>query len=187
MKQTFLTVLAVLLTVSVIYFWYDKTNAKDEIAYIELNTVIEKYQGMIDARSEFEAKSKTMRANVDTLVAEWEAELKAYEKERKSMSKKEIELKQELLRNKQQQINGYSEATEKKIQEEEQLSSQNVLNEINEFVMDFGKKSGYGFVIGANGTGNLLYANEDYNLTDAILEGLNKEYNRGKGIKVETD
>jgi outer membrane protein len=182
MKRTTLTTLIIILTASTTYFWYNILNSDDEIAYIELNILLSEYQGMKDARSEFEKRSKTMRANVDTLLLEWEGELKAYEKERKNMSEKENELKQELLRNKQQQINNYSEAIEKKITEEDQVSSQNVINVINEFIMEYGKESGYKFVLGANGTGNVLYADEAINLTKEVLDKLNKEYNKDNGV-----
>ncbi len=31
-------------------------------------------------------------------------------------------------------------------------------------------------MLGATGQGNLLYADQAYNITDEIIEGLNKEY-----------
>ena len=59
------------------------------------------------------------------------------------MSKKELELKQQLLSNKQQQINNYQQAVQKQIQEEDQKATQTVINDINDYVKAFGKEKGY--------------------------------------------
>ena len=131
---------------------------------------------MQDAKKEYQKKVAVWKSNSDTLMAEWKNELKAYEKEHKNMTKKERELKEELLRNKQAQINQYQEAIKQKSHDEEQVLSQTAVNAINDYIKDYGKKHGYKYIIGATGQGNLLYANEDNNLTDIIIEGLNKEY-----------
>ncbi len=70
-------------------------------------------------RAEFEAKAKTLKSNVDSLVVGWQKELKIYEKERSKMTKKELALKQELLGNKQQQINNYQQAIQHQVEEED--------------------------------------------------------------------
>ena len=62
---------------------------------------------MKQVRIEFQQKTKVWQASSDTLIAKWQEELKKYEKERTSLSVKEKQLKEELLLNKQQQINGY--------------------------------------------------------------------------------
>jgi outer membrane protein len=92
------------------------------------------------------------------------------------MSKKEMELKQELLSNKQQQINSYQKAIQGKIQEEDQKASQTVINDINDYVKEYGKEHSYRIIFGASGSGNVMYADEASDLTDEILEGLNSEY-----------
>jgi outer membrane protein len=150
----------------------------DKIAYVDTNVLMQKYEGMKLARLEYEQKAKVWQANSDTLVKEWEAELKNYEKDRAKMSAKERQLKEELLRNKQQQINNYRQATQAKAKEEEQRLTQTVINKVNEYITEYGKKHGYKYVLGANGSGNLLYADKKNDITDVILEGLNKEYKK---------
>lgn len=147
----------------------------DKIAFVDTNVLMQKYEGMKLARLEFEQKSKVWQANSDTLIKEWEAELKNYEKERSQMSAKERTLKEELLRNKQQQINNYRQATQMKAKEEEQKLTQTVVNTVNEYISEYGKKHGYKYILGANGSGNLLYAEKKNDITEVILEGLNKK------------
>ena len=87
-----------------------------------------------------------------------------------------LKLKQELLGNKQQQINGYQEAIQKKIQEEDKKVTQTVINDINDYIKEYGKNHGYKIIFGASGGGNIMYADESTDLTEEILKGLNEEY-----------
>ena len=63
------------------------------------------------------------------------------------MTKKEISLKQELLNNKQQQISSYQQAIQKQIQEEDKKATQTVINDINDYVKEYGKKKGYKIIL----------------------------------------
>ena len=147
-----------------------------ELVYVDINKLLEGYKRTKVVRAEFETKAKTLNANVDSLMADWQKELKAYEKERPKMTKKELELKQQLLSNKQQQVNNYQQAIQKQIQEEDQKVTQTVINDINDYVTEFGKQRNYKIIFGATGGGNIMYANESTDLTEKVLEGLNKEF-----------
>ena len=149
---------------------------KGDTAYIDVNVLFEEYKGTKASKKNFEAKKLVLQSNVDSLLNDWKKELKYYEKERSSMSKKELALKQELLSNKQQQINGYQQAIQKQIREEEQKLTQTVFNQLNAYIKEYGKEKGYKYILGATGSGGLLYADETDNITEEVLKGLNQEY-----------
>lgn len=52
-----------------------------------------------------------------------------------------------------------------------------VWNQLNQYIMEYGKKHRLSFVFGANGNGNIMYANEEKNITDEILTYVNDRYN----------
>ncbi|MEX0313281.1 MAG: OmpH family outer membrane protein [Allomuricauda sp.] len=150
--------------------------SKSELVYVDINRLVEGYERTKVERKAFSKKTNTMKANVDSLMVDWQTELKSYEKERLSMTKKELDLKQELLQTKQQQINNYQQAIQKQIQEEDKKMTQTVLNDINGFVSDYGKEHGYKIILGAKGDGNIMYAQDASDLTQAILHQLNNQY-----------
>lgn len=153
-----------------------KTYEKSQQVYVDVNKLIDGYNRTKEVRAEFETKAKTLNANVDSLMVNWQDELKAYEKERSKMTKKELELKQQLLSNKQQQLNNYQQAIQKQIQEEDQKATQTIINDINDYVKLYGKENDYDIIFGATGAGTIMYASEMADLTDKVLEGLNKEF-----------
>lgn len=147
-----------------------------ELVYVDVNKLLDGYGRTKVEREKFQIKAKTLSANVDSLVVDWQLELKKYEKEHSKMTSKEKELQQELLSNKQQQINNYQQAIQKQIQEEDKKSTQTVINDINDYVKDYGKTHNHKIIFGASGAGNIMYADKTTDLTETVLEGLNKEY-----------
>lgn len=153
------------------------SSSKSELVYVDVNQLLEGYDRTKVEQQAFEKKAAVMKANVDSLLTDWQDELKTYEKERASMTEKELALKQELLQSKQQQINNYQQAIQKQIQEEDQKMTQTVVNDINDYVKEYGKKHSHPIIFGAHGNGNIMYAEQATDLTDIILEGLNMQYN----------
>lgn len=173
-----LVLLIVLLALSFSIFSIFKISHSSKLVYVDINKLLEGYSRTKIVRAEFETKAKTMNANVDSLMNDWQKEIKLYEKERSGMTAKELKLKQELLGNKQNQINNYQEAVQKKLQEEDKKVTQTVINDINDYVKEYGEKHNYDIIFGASGSGNIMYAKETTDLTNVILQGLNKEFEK---------
>ena len=167
-----LSVLA--LTASLATFFISQSTS--ELVYVDVNKLLEGYDRTKVDRQTFTEKANVMKANVDSLMVDWQNELKTYERERTAMTKKELALKQELLQTKQQQINNYQQAIQKQIQEEDQKMTQTVVNDINDYVKEYGKEHGHRIIFGAQGSGNIMYAEQGTDLTDKVLEGLNQQY-----------
>ncbi len=165
-----------LIAIAASIFMFFQLQSSSELVYVDVNKLLDGYSRTKIVRAEFEDKAKTLNANVDSLMTDWQNELKTYEKERSKMSKKELELKQELLGNKQQQINNYQQAIQKQIQEEDKKSTQTVINDINDYVKEYGKTNNHKIIFGASGSGNIMYADDATDLTQDILEGLNADF-----------
>ena len=97
-------------------------------------------------------------------------------KERSAMTKKENELKQELLRNKQQQVGNFQQAIQRQSEEEDNKLSAEVVNEVNAYIQEYGEHHHYKIIIGANSSGNVLYAQDGVDITQDVLKGLNEAY-----------
>ena len=174
MKKLTFPVALLALFLSALSLFQNSSSSKQ--VYVDVNKLLEGYERTKSERLKFEAKSVNLKANVDTLLTQWQDELKAYEKERASLSKRELELRQELMVNRQQQINNYQEAVQKQIKEENTKMTQTVINDINDYVKSFGEENGYTIIFGAVGGGNIMYADDVSDLTNEVLEGLNSEY-----------
>lgn len=174
MKKLGLPISVLALLLSIASFFY--TTSKNELVYVDINKLMEGYNRTKVEKKVFNAETNKLKANVDSLLVSWQDELKTYEKEKASMSKKELMLKQELLQNKQQQLNSYQQVVQEQIKDNDQKLTQTIVNDINDYVKEYGEEQGYNIIFGAGGNGNIMYANDISNITSDVLERLNSEY-----------
>lgn len=146
------------------------------IAYVDSNKLLENYEGMKSARQAFQQKASVWQANIDTLKAELDREVKKYEAEKKGMTAKEKSLSEELIKAKQQQFVDYQKGIQQKSQQEDYQMTEQVLMEVNVFIEEYGKNKGYEVIFGATNTGNIVYAKEYLDITEELQQLLNDNY-----------
>ncbi len=168
-----LNICLILTTAAAIAMQYINT---PRIAYVKSNILLNKFEGFVHATKAYEEKSKVWQANIDTLKNEFQAYLARFEAEKSSMTAKERELNEELIKNKQKQLVQYQQGIQQKAQEEDQAMTQKVLNEVNSFLSDYGKRHNYTIIFGATEVGNIVYADEAKDITEDVLKELNQKY-----------
>ncbi|MDC1161841.1 hypothetical protein OAT18_00205 [Tenacibaculum sp.] len=82
-------ILAVLATILSIVTFVLSQNSSEQV-YVDVNKLLDGYKRTKIVRGEFQKTAKTLKLNVDSLVTDWQKELKLYEKERSKFSKKEL-------------------------------------------------------------------------------------------------
>lgn len=102
-----------------------------QVVYVDTNRLLEHYEGMKAARQAFQQKTTQWQANIDTLRSEWQRAVSAHEASKATMSKKEQQLSEELLRTKQQQLVEYQQGIRQQSQQEDQQMTERVLTEVN--------------------------------------------------------
>lgn len=176
MKSSIHVVLFSILFLSTSYLFYRQFSQSNDLVYVDSARLLNGYKGMTDARATFQQKAVVWRANVDTLINEIQNDIKKFEKESAGMTAKERDLTRQLLQTKQQQLADYQKATNEKATQEDNQMTKQVLDEVNLFIKDYGKKKGLRIILAATDYGNIAYAKEGIDITDEILEGLNKKY-----------
>lgn len=176
MKQKLLLPIGVanllgIIALSVFIFTKDQ-----KVVYVDSAKLLNEYQGMKDARAAYQQKVAGWKANIDTLASDVQKQILKYEKEAASMSAKERQLSQELIRNKQKQFNDYQQATSAQAQQEDAKMTGQIVTQINAYLKKHGESKGYKIIMAATEYGNVAYADKDLDITDAVLDGLNKEY-----------
>jgi outer membrane protein len=147
----------------------------NDIVYVDSAKLMDGYKGMIEARKEYEKKHSAWQANVDTLTKDVQDAIKKYSKDLALGSDKEKQLSKELIQSKQKELYDYQNAVKQNAAQEEDRLNKNVFSTVNAYLIRYGKKNGYKMIlIAANG--NIAYADPSMEITDKIVEDLNKEY-----------
>jgi len=173
LRRNLLSLIAILLVVFL--FLYTFIFGSTKVAYVDSGKLLSGYKAMIEARKEFDKKQTAWQANIDTLTRDVQDAIKKYEKTAALGTDKEKQLAKELISSRQKQLYDYQGAIKQNAGQEEQRLTQNVLSTVNTYLLRYGKKHGYKMIlIAANG--NIAYADNDMDITDRIVEDLNKEY-----------
>jgi outer membrane protein len=173
-SQSGIFVVATLCLIVFLYLW-TFIFSSDKIGYVDSSKLLNEYKAMVQARAEFEKKQAGWRSNIDTLTSEVKSVMSKYEQLTVSGSAGEKQMAKELIGTKQKQLYDYQNTIRQNAQQEEQKLTQNVLTTVNAFLLKYGKSNGYKLIlIAANG--NIAYAEPSMDITDKIVEALNKEY-----------
>lgn len=172
----FLLVLGLLNLLGIIILGSFYITNRQELVYVDSGKLVNGYQGMIDARQDYQKKTIQWRANIDTLTAEVKRSIMDYEQGSSNMTAKEKQLSQELIRAKQGQLMQYQQAMKSQAQQEDSKMTSDVLTQVNAYIRKYGEAHGYTIILAATEYGNIAYAKENLDITSTILDGLNKEY-----------
>lgn len=176
MRITWQGILFSILILSNSFLLFQHFFQSNDLVYVDSARLLNGYKGMTDARAVFQQKAVVWRANVDTLINEIQNDIKKFEKESAGMTAKERDLSRQLLQTKQQQLADYQKATSEKATQEDNQMTKQVLDEVNLFIKDYGKKKGLRIILAATDYGNIAYAKDGIDITEEILAGLNKKY-----------
>ena len=92
------------------------------------------------------------------------------------MRKKERQLAQELMKSKQLQLQNYQKAIQQQSAQEDAAATEKVLTSVNTFLKEYGERKNYKIIMGAYSSGNIIYAQEGLDITDEVIDALNKNY-----------
>jgi outer membrane protein len=176
MKTAFEIGFKLLMVFGIVGLLFLQLKSDDSIVYVDAMKLMNGYNGMKEARKEYEAKAEIWKSNLDSLQTELESKINEYQTKQASLTVKEKELTEELLQSKQQQFMNYQQVISEKIQKEDQELTTKVLAKVNDYIKKYGEDKGYDIIMAATQYGNIVYSDKGKDITDMVLDGLNKEY-----------
>lgn len=169
-------VVAGFVVVIALLLWIKFTTPR--IAYVRSGKVVEGYFGMKESRKQFENKVVEWQSNIDTLKSNFQKNLNTYNHEMAKLSGSEKKRRESLLEMEQGKVEQYQQAIEKKAEEEEKKMLQGSLNQINSYIENYASAQGFDMVFGVTLSGNILYGKESIDITEEVLNGMNKSYKK---------
>ncbi len=161
-----------------------KEDSPVKIAYIDVDSLMKKYQYCIDYTEILKKKTETIQNTLNNKglslqkqVADFQSKMQsgAYTREQAESVQMSLQKKQLQLQNLQQSLAGEFEKEQTKYNDALRDSLHNFLKAYNDTY-------GYNFVISKAGD-NILLADEKFNITEDVIKGLNKRYKPSKEIQ----
>jgi len=162
--------------------------AEQKIGYIDSQKILVQYKKAQEIRNEFEKKVKEWKNEVNRRQQELEKLQKDLQTQSFMLTEEARVRKIEELQKKKTELENYINEIYRKEGLAENLNKelmQPLLQEIDTIVSEIAEEEEYSYILDAS-TGVVLYADDIYDITDRIIETLNRKYMpEFEGEKVE--
>ena len=155
------------------------------IVYINIDTVINNYDFYFDLKQAFEKKYKTSEAELASREKAYKKEVEDYQYkiQRGLVTRSDAQKLEQQLLGQQQNLLALQENLRLELAEEEQVMLRQVLDAITGYLEELQSQYNYQFVFGTTTIGgNVLYADKKLDITNAVINGLNERYKKGRNI-----
>jgi outer membrane protein len=148
------------------------------IVYINIDSLLNNYLYFSDMQEEFADKQSEAEADLNLRSRQYESSALDYQnKVQKGLvtRREAAEMEQQLMQA-QQELLQYRDELTMQLAEEEQVRNRRLINEIMEYLVEYNKEFNYQFIFSNSFGDNVLFANNQLDITDSVLEGLNEQY-----------
>lgn len=154
------------------------TDGKLKIAYVDLDSIQEKYQYYKEKMVEFDKKKEDADRQLNTAFQRIEEERIAFAKKGQAITQAEYENFQRSYQGKMQNLEEQKRNMENAISTDGVKMLEELKTKINGFLETYNKEKGYSYIFSTSNSLNVLfYKDSAYNITNEVVDGLNKAYN----------
>ena len=160
------------------------TSAVVKLAYVDLDSLQEKYLLYKEKMIEFERKKESADRDLNNAFQRIENERIAFAKRGESITQAEYENFQRSYQGKMQNLEEQKRSMENDISIEGAKTMEDLRSRIDKFLTEYNKTKKYSYIFSYSGAINFLfYKDSAYNITEEVVAGLNAEYNKTSGKK----
>jgi outer membrane protein len=158
-------------------------NAK--IAYINIDSLNEKYEYIKDKSKEIRAKQAAIEGSINSMYTKFQQEVADFQQAVQAGIRPEAELKKEEARLQQKQMEIANKEKQLQVLSEEVAATQSdMLQNVSKFIESYNNnKFDYILAYTKSNISSVLYANPSLEITNEIVNGLNEEYRLKKTPK----
>lgn len=160
------------------------------IAYVNSDSLLAKYNYMNDIQDQLDKHQAKLEKEYQNRAEGLQNEIEDFKRTANTMTIAQAKAQQQNLQQKQQNLYQYQQSLSQQLAEHQADLTNKLYDKVAEYLKGYGKKHNLQVVLTYTKGSGVLYANDSLDITNAVVEGLNKEYNgeNGKGeSKADTD
>ncbi|MGL5682429.1 MAG: OmpH family outer membrane protein [Marinifilaceae bacterium] len=150
-----------------------------KVVYINTDTLLNKYKMAQELNEAFLKTQEERRTELNVKARELDKEANEFEYKVKNngfiSEARAIDARDQILLKQQKLQKLQQEMTDKMLVEQSELNKK-LYDSITEFLKDFNRQHNYNIVLSTTLGGNVLFAQEGYDITEDVITGLNQTY-----------
>lgn len=160
-----------------------------KIAYINSDSVLEKYEYLKANRVQLEQKTKKIEQEYRNRAQGLQNEITAYQRNVSSMTLGQVKAVEEDLGKKQQNLQMYQQSISQQLMEEEAKLNRELYDRVTKYLQKYARDKNLHVVLKYDLSSDVLFAGEALDVSADVIQGLNDEYKQeksGAGVKKDT-
>jgi len=152
------------------------------IAYVELDSVIARFDMAIDKTADLEEKTKNSEAELNAKSQAFDRDVRDYQnKAQKGLITRATAAEMEqTLAQQQQSLLALRDQMASSLNEESLVAQRQILDYINQYLVEYNADHGFQYILAKQFPGPILFADTTMDITDEVIAGLNTKYNAEK-------
>ena len=149
------------------------------VAYLNVDSLLMNYTFAQEASDKLMSKQEDARVKMNTKLRTFQNEVADFQRNLENnafMSRERAEKEQQRLAKKEQELQELEAKLTQDIMIENQKLNQQLADSLNNFLQIFNADGRYHVILSNSAKDNVLMANEQYDITDEVVNGLNARY-----------
>ena len=144
--------------------------------YVQVDSLLKNYEFFKDTRKELENKNFQLENELTTKGRSLQNEVQFFQQRAQTMTPEQARSTEAQLMKKQQDLMAYRDQSAQALGQEEAKKNEELYKNIRAYIEKYNKDNQFEYVLGYSLGGGILFANPSLDVTQKILDGLNKEY-----------
>jgi outer membrane protein len=161
---------------AIIILIFTSCQQQQKIGFIDNATLINDYQEKKDIEAGLQTKIDAFQKRTDSLRKMFQLEINDAEIKARRMSQKNVQKLSKDLQDKEAALSQRVQFEQQQIAQESQTKNDTLIKKVKDFIKDYGTKNGYEYILGSNEGGSVMFGKKTNDLTQTILDLLNKQY-----------
>jgi outer membrane protein len=196
-KLSVILYVVLFLAVAALYFLHFSGNSKTKksvtisnapgssaqgIAYINIDSVIFKFDMFLDRRNDLMSKQKSAEAELNSKGTQYQKDVKDYQdKANKGLITRATATQiEQSLGQQQQELVSLRDKLQSNLVDEEQVMNRQILEYITKFLEENKADYNYQYILGKSFGSVVLYSDDSQDITQKVLDAINKKYKTEK-------
>jgi len=154
---------------------------KDQIVYVNSDSLLTKYEYFKDLKVKLDAKSKSAQTDMGSKTQAFQREVAQYQQQQNTLPADQRASTEERLARKQQELQAYQQNAGSALQNEQAVEQEKLYNKVADYLKVYAKEKGFKLVLTySKGNSAILFADESLDITSEVIIGLNEAYKKDK-------
>ncbi|MGB3607158.1 MAG: OmpH family outer membrane protein [Psychroserpens sp.] len=149
---------------------------QQKIAFVDNGEIINAYQEKIDVEDKYKLMDEGFKKRADSIGQAFQVEVQNFQSNSASLSPQKQQEESQVLGQKQQMLQQQLQREQQELTQKFNVEIDSVISHVKTFVGQYGKDNGYSFILGKNEAGSVMYGTEENDITDIVIEAINKDY-----------